>query len=139
MNELLRPITSEEIAFYRENGFVHLKQIISPNAIQLLRKSLERAFERTDRNRGARTDMTKAANALEKEGKHVLQDGDTNGDENTNNNNGRYLTEIECGRWNKGVRKFEHEGPLPEICGTLLGVKQVRFWGDHCFLKRSWK
>ena len=74
MNELLRPITSEEIAFYRENGFVHLKQIISPNAIQLLRKSLERAFERTDRNRGARTDMTKAANALEKETSDATKD-----------------------------------------------------------------
>ncbi len=141
MNHLQRPITKEEIQFYRENGFVCLRQIISQDAIQLLRESLEEAFNRDDRLHGARTDMTKAANALEKEGKTILMDraATTSSSSNNNNNNdeGRYLTEIECGRWNKGVRKFEHEGPLPEICGTLIGSEQIRFWGDHCFLKEA--
>ena len=111
LNTLQCPVRDEDIRFFRENGFVCLRKIISDEAVQLLRASLEEAFSREDpRGYGARTDMTAAAKALADEGKSILVDGNASELSLETNPAGRYLTEIECGRWNKGVRKFEHEG-----------------------------
>ena len=111
LNTLQCPVRDEDIRFFRENGFVCLRKIISDEAVQLLRASLEEAFSRDDpRGYGARTDMTAAAKALADEGKTVLLDRNFSEPLIQTTLPGKYLTEIECGRWNKGVRKFEHEG-----------------------------
>jgi hypothetical protein len=42
---------------------------------------------------------------------------------------GRYLTEIEAGRWHKGVRDFEHNSVLPSLVASVLGEKtELRFY-----------
>ena len=124
LNRLQRPVREEEVRFFRENGFVCLRKVISEEAVQLLRASLEDAFGREDSSGyGARTDMTAAAKALADEGKNVLFDDSVPHSSRPTNMSGRYLTEIECGRWNKGVRKFEHEGYVVVIYVIFSRIK----------------
>ena len=50
---------------------------------------------------------------------------------------GKFLTEIDCGRFHSGVRQFQHQSDLPTVLGPLLGTRTLRFFGDHCFLKEA--
>jgi hypothetical protein len=85
---------------------------------------VEDVFNRTTQSQktnGARTDMTKAANHLRSIGKgHLileekLEEGDT-----TASTGGRYLTELEAGRWHEGVKHFEHHSNLPFAAAQVL-------------------
>lgn len=114
--------------FWRD-GVVHLKGVLPLDEVETLRVSLEQIFLRTDtKEKGARTDMSKAAmnknNVLDDRAKKTSMDG-------------RYLTEIDAGRWHRGLRDFEFNSSLPSIVGNLLKSKKVRFFMDHIFLKEG--
>ena len=124
-----------------------------------LRESLEQVFSRTDAcvrfcrallslqpsahssvrsacstSSGARTDMTSAAAAAREQGDAILEDSASDGAEM---GGGKFLTEIDCGRFHSGVRQFQHQSDLPTVLGPLLGTRTLRFFGDHCFLKEA--
>jgi ectoine hydroxylase-related dioxygenase (phytanoyl-CoA dioxygenase family) len=73
--------------------------------------------------------MTQAAEQASANGSKILQE------ESGSKAMGRYLTEIDGGRWHKELRRFEHAGPLGEICAQLLNSRKMNFFMDHCFLK----
>ena len=111
LNTLQCPVREEDIRFFRENGFVCLRKIISDEAVQLLRASLEEAFSRDDpRGYGARTDMTAAAKALADEGKTVLVDRNCQSPQFKQPCQENTLLKSSVEDGTKGVRKFEHEG-----------------------------
>ena len=127
----LRP-TPSEIAAFRRDGVVHLRGVLPTDDVADLRRGLEEAFYRSDTSTaGFRTDMTAAAAAAERDdGAAILRDGDAGGV-------GRYLTELEAGRWNAALRHFELESALPSVVGRLLGTMELRYFMDHCFLKEA--
>ena len=53
------------------------------------------------------------------------------------NKDGRYLTEIDAGRWHQGLRDFEFNSSLPSIAANVLKTKELRFFMDHIFLKEG--
>lgn len=73
--------------------------------------------------------MTSAAEQLRAEGggARLLED--------PGERRGRYLTELDAGRWHDSLREFEHSSQLPGIVGELLGTQSLRFFMDHIFLK----
>ena len=75
--------------------------------------------------------MTSAAAAAREQGDAILEDSASGGA------SGRFLTEIDCGRFHSGVRQFQHQSDLPTVLGPLLGTRTLRFFGDHCFLKEA--
>jgi ectoine hydroxylase-related dioxygenase (phytanoyl-CoA dioxygenase family) len=125
----LRALTDAEIECFNRDGVVHLRQVLHSSAVKVLHDALSEIFERVCFDKGLRTDMTTAAERASANGSNILQDDA--GSEAT----GRYLTEIEAGRWNRELRRFEHEGPLREICAMLLKSHKIHYFMDHCFLK----
>jgi hypothetical protein len=119
---------SQEI-FWRD-GVVHLKGVLGSEEVKRLKNALEDIFAREDtRSKGGRTDMTLAAS----KSSGVLDDRDLR----LSYENGRYLTEIDAGRWHRGLRDFEFNSSLPSIAGNLLRTKELRFFLDHIFLKEG--
>ena len=48
----------------------------------------------------------------------------------------RYLTEIDAGRWHRGLKDFEHKSVLPSLVAAVLQEpRELRFYMDHLFLK----
>ena len=125
-----------------DDGVCILRDVIPLEQVEDLRKSLEDVFNRTTQSQktnGARTDMTKAANHLRSIGKgHLileekLEEGDT-----TASTGGRYLTELEAGRWHEGVKHFEHHSKLPfAVAQVLEEPSHLHFYMDHIFLKEA--
>ena len=114
--------------FWRD-GVVHLKGVLGLDEVDRLRVSLEEIFSRTDtREVGARTDMSEAARNV----KNALDDRTRK-----TNKDGRYLTEIDAGRWHQGLRDFEFNSSLPSIAANVLKTKELRFFMDHIFLKEG--
>ena len=112
---------------------VIIRQAVTQEQVARLRDALEDVFSRTDSaSSGARTDMTSAAEAAREQGDVILEDSASGGAAS-----GRFLTEIDCGRFHSGVRQFQHQSDLPTVLGPLLGTRTLRFFGDHCFLKEA--
>ena len=141
-----RSPTPEEIEAFRRDGVVCLKAVISEEAVAALRKALCDIFARSDvAGRGLRTDMTAAAAMAHAKGDTLLVDtadgvplkGGRTAAAAAAAGRGRYLTEIEGGRWHAGLRHFEHHGPLPALVAALLRSSTVRFFMDHLFLKEA--
>ena len=120
-----------------QNGVCILRGVIPQTQINQLREALEEVFSRDATSQltvGARSNMTKAANTLKLQGK-----GNTILEEPTEiETGGKYLTELEVGRWNKGVRHFEHNSTLPAAVAKAIGeTEQLHFYMDHIFLKEA--
>lgn len=114
---------------FERDGAVCIRQAIPKHEMDDFRQQLEDVFLRKDSETvGSRTDMTAAAEQKRKEGVALLEDSGKG-------SGGKYLTEIEAGRFHKGIRSFEHFSQLPAVVGNLLGTKVLRFFGDHIFLK----
>eukprot|EP00747_Dinoflagellata_sp_TGD_P178750 gnl/TRDRNA2_/TRDRNA2_28289_c0_seq1.p1 gnl/TRDRNA2_/TRDRNA2_28289_c0~~gnl/TRDRNA2_/TRDRNA2_28289_c0_seq1.p1 ORF type:complete len:355 (+),score=79.50 gnl/TRDRNA2_/TRDRNA2_28289_c0_seq1:51-1115(+) len=122
-------------ADFERDGVVFIRNAIPQDQVTTLRQALEEVFARENSESiGFRTDMTAAAEELDRAGKgdKLLKDKAEGG---VAMGNGKFLTEIEAGRFHRGVRDFEHKSALPGIIGELLNTKDLRFFGDHIFLK----
>jgi hypothetical protein len=118
---------------FERDGVVIVRGAVPQEQVAALRASLEEVFSRTDVEvAGMRTDMSLAAQAARMDGDSVLTD-----QPEQSAPLGKFLTEIEAGRTHRGLREFEHHSTLPALVGELLGTAQLRFFGDHCFLKEA--
>ena len=120
-----------------QNGVCILRGVIPPEQITAFRTSLEQVFARGISDqvaRGARSDLTLAAERIKSEGRG----GDLLEEETEIETGGRYLTEIEAGRWHRGVQDFELNSVLPTAVATVLGeTDKLHFYMDHLFLKEA--
>ena len=41
---------------------------------------------------------------------------------------GRFLMELDAGRWHGGLRRFAHSSVVPAVVAQLLGCRSVRFF-----------
>eukprot|EP01050_Picozoa_sp_SAG11_P008993 SAG11_NODE_821_length_7010_cov_9.308783_3_plen_230_part_00 len=114
---------------FERDGVVIVRGAVPQEQVAQLRSSLEEIFSRADVEvAGMRTDMSLAAQTAPPD--TVLADQPEIGAPP-----GKFLTEIEAGRTHRGLREFQHHSALPAVVGDLLGTAQLRFFGDHCFLK----
>ena len=107
----------------REDGVCILRGVIPVHEIKQLRVALEEVFERGNESRrgeGLRFDMTATANRIRDagHGDNLLEEQSEAG------TGGRFLTELEVGRWHAGVRTFELKSTLPAAVARVLGETQ---------------
>ena len=107
---LSRSVTAEEIATFERDGVVKLAGILPPEWVAFFQSALAEVFDRRDADSaGMRTDFSAAALEMRAQGDALLEEG------GGVNENARFLSEIEAGRWHEGLRDFEHNGPLVEV------------------------
>src|SRR4051812_38822061 len=104
------PITQAEIAFYRQNGFVRVPQVLTPKELEEARTSLAEAMAMhlqggLDRT-GGRSDYDRV-----------------------------FLQKVNLWRDHEGIRKLAQHPRLAEIGRRLSGVPAVRIWHDHALIK----
>lgn len=134
---------------FEQDGVCILRNVLPPEQVAQLREALVEIFTRdaaSQRSVGTRTDMTAAAERIIRagHGNRLLADvpkgSGAAGRGIGGSGGGRYLTEIDAGRWHRGIRQFELFSDLPPAVAQVLGEgagRYLRFFGDHIFLKEA--
>ena len=82
--------------------------------------------------------MSLAAREFAKGGAKILSDSDSDrsaGDDARHGDldpSARFLTEVDAGRWHKGLQEFELKGPLVEVVRQLLQVEDQLLFCEFC-------
>ena len=109
---VLPPASVEELRReFEADGVVIVKGVISPAEVRWLRATLV----------------------------DVMATGDVGGriDASTEAAGGRFLMELDAGRWHAGLREFALRSSVPALAAQVLGCHAVRFFMDHVFLKEA--
>lgn len=106
----LRQLSEEQISYYRENGFVQVDNVLSPEELEELRESLEEAMSEDGTN-SIRTD--RAGGAYYK----VLNQ------------------KVNVWRDHGGMAKFTLSPRFADIAKQLTGASGIRLFHDHALWK----
>ena len=126
-----RPITDDEIEQYDRDGVVHLRGILDPDWLDVLRQGLREVFYDHWGERDVQYDATALARDAAAAGMDVLAD-DRSRDIQAS---GRFLTAISAATYNERIRRVALESPLGSIAGALFGADKVNFYDDQILLK----
>lgn len=122
-----REITPQEVKKYREDGFVHLKGLLSSEWVDQATRIFEELMAKPPAT-PSEGNLVEAVDMLKEVGADpVTKDADQA--------SGRFL--IRTYEW-LNVPDLEHLGcsaPLPEVAATLFGADRINFYGDQSFLK----
>lgn len=103
-------LTEEQIRFYRENGFVQVDNVITPEELEELREYLDEAMTITDGN----------SFSTDREGGAYY----------------RVLNQkVNTWRDHAGMAKYVLHPRFAEMARQLIGAKAVRLFHDHALLK----
>jgi ectoine hydroxylase-related dioxygenase (phytanoyl-CoA dioxygenase family) len=106
----LRPITTEDVARFREDGAICVRNVLDGEWCERMKVAVERLLL----NPGKRArEATKA--------------GDP----------GRFHMNVFMWRWDPDFRELALHSPLPELGATLLGADRVSLFYDQAFIKES--
>ncbi|MDX9974636.1 MAG: phytanoyl-CoA dioxygenase family protein [FCB group bacterium] len=101
------PLTEQQIAFYRENGFVQLPDVLTPEELADVRASMDALIEsRREAHDRERSDYSRI-----------------------------FLQMVNLWRSDDGIRRFALNRKLGEIARQLSGVPRIRLWHDHALVK----
>lgn len=152
MPYLARPITKDEVAAYRHAGVVLLRGILSLQAVNALRRSIDQAvcaipespsgYDLSFLTRAAESDNQTGLQAIsggqhdiaaimdyvKNSGKPLLLD-------KTENAKGSFLLDTGIAARLRDFRQFTLSGAAPEIAAALLESEKVNFFGDQIFVK----
>jgi ectoine hydroxylase-related dioxygenase (phytanoyl-CoA dioxygenase family) len=104
----LRPVTQQEIARFKEDGAICVRQVFDRDWIERMAPAVDRLLA----NPGKRArEATKA--------------GDP----------GRFHMNVFMWRWDPDFRDFALNSPLPELGAALLGADRVSLFYDQAFIK----
>ncbi len=104
------PLTDEHIAFYRDNGFVQLFDVLSPAELQQAREALEDANQLV-------LDASHHTSKLNPEYEKV------------------FVQKVNLWRVHDGMREYVLSSKLADIARRLAGFEAVRLWHDHALIK----
>lgn len=104
------PLTDEQIAFYRENGFIQLHNVLSAEELQLVRNALEDANKLS-------LDPTHHTSQLNPEYEKV------------------FVQKVNLWRVHEGIRQYTLSWRLADIARRLAGFDAVRLWHDQALIK----
>jgi ectoine hydroxylase-related dioxygenase (phytanoyl-CoA dioxygenase family) len=128
---LLRDVTDEEIARYREAGVVRLERILGPEWLDLLAAGIDEVLYAQWGSGLANYDVSVLADEMADRGIALLSDLRAAGIEKR----GKYLTTIGAWTINQKLRRFVLESPLPAIAARLFGASTVNLYDDQVFVK----
>ncbi|MCS7309099.1 MAG: phytanoyl-CoA dioxygenase family protein [Armatimonadetes bacterium] len=104
------PLTEQQIAFFRENGFVQLDNVLTPDELEELRRAADEVLAQ-------RYDVHIELSAANPDYEKV------------------FVQKLNLWLLHDGIRKYTLHPRLAEIARRLLGVRRVRLWHDHLLTK----
>jgi len=152
MSKLVRSITPDEVASYRNAGVVLLRGVLDLATVNTMRRCIDdvvanvsdsasgydisaitRAAESADKDAlkakdGGQHDVSGIVDYALSTGKSFLYD-------ETAQAKGSYYIDTGIAARLKAFRRITVTGALPEIAGALLESEQVNFFGDQVFVK----
>lgn len=105
------PITGEQIAFYRENGYVQIPEVLSPDELADLRRVISKAVR--EHRKVIREAGTREKSDYEKV----------------------FLQMVNLWEHFEEIRPFVLSERLAEIARRLAGARSVRLFHDHALIK----
>ncbi|MCA9446946.1 MAG: phytanoyl-CoA dioxygenase family protein [Candidatus Omnitrophica bacterium] len=111
MNNKEFPLTREQVRFYRQNGYIQLHNVLSPQEVSELRKILTRAVK----DRKKKFDPTQIQFTDEYQ---------------------KVFTQV-VNLWQdyEEIQPYIHSPKLAEIARRLVGCRSIRLWHDHALIK----
>lgn len=109
--QAIYPLTSEHIAFYRENGFIKLKQVLSPEILEFYGDLI--------------TEWVFKLNTLVK----PMEERTTY--------ERAFLQIMNLWRENEEIKRFVFSRKLAQLAAQLMGVSGVRLYHDQALYKES--
>ncbi len=103
-------VTDEHVAFFRQNGFVQLERVLTPEELSAIRAAADDVLSR---RYDARIDTSAANPEYEKV----------------------FVQKVNLWRVHDGIREYVLRPRLAEIGRRLLGVPAVRLWHDQLLTK----
>ncbi len=152
-NQLTRSVTRDEIAAYKQAGVVLLKGILSLQAVNRLRASIDEVVLRLDQSPSGYdfTKILRATAAGDFEQLRAMSDGQYDleaimdyvkstgkpllADDSSDQREGAYFIDTGVAAKLNSYRRLCVGGALPDVAGQLLGSDTVRFFGDQVFVK----
>jgi ectoine hydroxylase-related dioxygenase (phytanoyl-CoA dioxygenase family) len=104
----LRPITKEDVANFRENGAICVRNVLNSEWCERMNAAVERLLLRPG-----------------KRAREATKTGDP----------GRFHMNAFMWRWDQDFREFALHSPLPELGAELLGADCVSLFYDQAFIK----
>jgi Phytanoyl-CoA dioxygenase (PhyH) len=153
--EPLRAITSDEIEAYQRDGFVCLRQVISPASIEAIKGSIDRVMAALDRSYGGynltaivdaiangdqsalkaqsgkQYDVEALGQAIKASGKPLLKDVQVTPPKRK----GSFLLDTGVAAKDQSFRHFALLGECAEIAAALLKSEKINFYDDQIFVK----
>lgn len=105
------PLTEQQIAFFRENGFVQLDNVLTPEELEALRCAADEVLSR--RYEDARIETSAANPEYEKV----------------------FVQKVNLWRVHEGIRQYTFHPRIAEIARQLIGAPRVRLWHDQLLTK----
>lgn len=128
---LLREVTDEEIATYREAGVVRLEGVLGREWLELLAAGIDEVLYAQWGSGLADYDVSAFADEMAGRGIALLTDPRAAGIDKR----GKYLTTVGAWTINAKLRRFVLESPLPYVAARLLGASTVNLYDDQVFVK----
>ena len=113
-------LTSEQIEFYRENGYIVIKDFLSPEELETWRRNVDDAVARRE-NR-------------------LLADGSELDDESEEGKyrRRRFVQRINLWTDHAGLRELILDQRLGKMASELARVDGMRVWHDQALIKQPW-
>ena len=104
----LRPITEEQVARFREDGAICIRNVLDREWCERMNAAVERLLLKPG-----------------KRAREATKAGDP----------GRFHMNVFMWRWDPDFREFALQSPLPELGAALLGADRVSLFYDQAFIK----
>jgi ectoine hydroxylase-related dioxygenase (phytanoyl-CoA dioxygenase family) len=117
-------VTPEQVASYRDNGFLVIENFLDPEELAFWRSAVDEAV-------------------LERNGVKIPGTNIRSEDEDGSNTEMDYFANVfdqllNLWQTNDKVRKLMLDNRLGKLASTLAGVNGVRIWHDQALIKRPW-
>lgn len=119
--------TPDDIRTYQQQGFVHLKQVLSPAWLDVLGHAIHLVEEGVDQQPRVRN-VTKMRRALDAMEGRPPPEPDATGD---------FIMGHNTWQWNEPLRRLAFESPLPGLAQALMGAGKIVWYFDQAFIKEA--
>src|SRR5436309_6406317 len=109
-------LTPDQIAFYRENGFLVIPDFLTAEELAAWRQSVDEAVARREDRRLAKSD-------------------ERSGDSYYDN---VFIQRVNLWQDHEGMRRLMLDARLGKLAADLAGVAGIRIWHDQALIKQPW-
>lgn len=148
-----RSITLDEVATYKRDGVVHLRGILSLDAVNTLRRAIDTAIS-TSADSAAAYDLTRLVKAIDEDDLDSLEDlrdgqydikaiaelikadgASTLRDDQTERSKGIYHLDSGIAARLRSFKDFSLDKSIGRLAGEVMGAQSIRFYDDQIFVK----